>query len=268
MKVVEKKVRLGEIELACYLRGEGDEAVFMLMGLGGRAIDWGEVVPGALANRYRVITLDNRGTGKSSKPRGTYSIDVMADDAVGVLGRLGVSRTNIVGLSMGGLIAQSMALRYPDLVEKLVLISTGPGGNGMVAPGLDIARLLVPPRGQPASVTIGNTMRAITAPGFADKHPDVIDQLVSLALAQPTPVRTFLSQYQAVRSSDLTARLSEIRATALVIHGDRDPLVPCSNGEVLAAGIPGARIHPLPGCGHLAMWEQPEELIRLLLDFF
>ena len=268
MEITEKKVTLGEIEIACYLRGEGDETVLMLMGLGGRAADWGDAVPDGLARRYRVITLDNRGTGASSKPRGTYPIDRMADDAVGVLGSLGVRRVHLVGLSMGGLIAQSMALRYPDLVGKLVLLSTGPGGGEMVASGLDIARLLVPPRGQPAAVTVRNTMRAIAAPGFADAHPDEIDRLVSIAMAQPTPVRTFLSHYQAVRSTDFTARLKEIRAGTLVIHGDRDPLVPFSNGENLAAGIPGARFHALPGCGHLAMWEQSEELARILLDFF
>ena len=137
----------------------------------------------------------------------------------------------------------------------------------MVASGLDIARLLVPPRGQPAAVTVRNTMRAIAAPGFADAHPDQIEQLVSIALAQPTPVRTFLSQYQAVRSTDLTARLREIRAGTLVIHGDRDPLVPFSNGEILAGGIPGARFHALSRCGHLAMWEKPGELLGVLLDF-
>jgi len=127
---------------------------------------------------------------------------------------------------------------------------------------------LIPDLRQSPEEITRRAMRVITAPGFADAHPHVIEEIVATAMRAVTPQFAFARQMQAVLASDRYAQLRDITMPTLVIHGDADPLVPFANGELLAQRIPGARLHRLAGCGHLAMWEQPAELSAALLEFF
>ena len=258
-------VDVNGVNLAYYVVGEG-APVLMIQGLGGRAADWG-TIPRALSRRYQAITFDNRGTGKSDKPDVEYSLAGMADEAIAVLNALGHQRAHVVGLSMGGMIAQLVALQHPESVDHLVLISTTPGGSRTVAPTPAAMLALIPDFSRPPEEVVRNSMRAITAPGFADAHPEVIGEIVATALAAPTPQFVFARQMAAIMASDRSADLHTIEKPTLVVHGDADALVPHANGVILAEGIPGARLLTLRGCGHLAMWEQPVELSRALLEF-
>jgi pimeloyl-ACP methyl ester carboxylesterase len=259
--------RCGHVNLSYYVDGSGPP-VLLIMGLGGRGTDWNPAFVTAMAPRFEMIRFDNRGTGKSDCPEEAYSLEVMADEAVGVLDTLGRERAHVVGVSMGGMIAQLVALRHPDRVNRLVLIATHAGGASVTPPTPAAMAVLMGDRSRPPAELVRDSMVTITAPGFAARHPEAIDAIVANAVAQPTPLASFARQMQAIMDSDRRTRLSEIRAPTLVVHGTDDPLVPHPNGELLAREIPGARLATLPGCGHMPMWECPSELVRTLSSFF
>jgi pimeloyl-ACP methyl ester carboxylesterase len=259
--------RVGNVNLSYYVDGSGPP-VLLIMGLGGRGTDWNPAFIAAMAPRFEMIRFDNRGTGRSDRPDETYSLDVMADEAVGILDVLGRTRAHVVGVSMGGMIAQLVALRHPARVDRLVLIATHAGGATVTMPTpAAMATLMGDPTRPPADI-VRDAMTTITAPGFAARHPEAIDAIVANAVAQPTPPASFARQMQAIMESDRTTRLRDIRTPTLVVHGSDDPLVPYPNGELLAREIPGARLVTLPGCGHMPMWECPTELVRALSSFF
>jgi 3-oxoadipate enol-lactonase len=259
--------RVGHVNLAYYVDGSGPP-VLCIMGLGGRGTDWNPAFVGAMAPRFEMIRFDNRGTGGSDRPEEPYSLEVMADEAVGILDAVGRGRAHVVGVSMGGMIAQLVALRHPTRVERLVLIATHTGGPSVVPPTPAAMGALMADRSRPPDVIAREAMTTITAPGFAARHPEAIEALVANAVRQPTPPASFARQMQAILASDRSPRLADIHAPTLVIHGTDDPLVPYANGEHLARGIPGARLLTLAGCGHLPMWERPADLVRELSSFF
>jgi pimeloyl-ACP methyl ester carboxylesterase len=259
-------VRVGDVGIAYEVRGAGPTVLF-IMGLGGRGADWNDAFLARFGDRYEAVTLDNRGTGASDKPDGPYSLEVMADEAVAVLDAIGRPRAHVVGISMGGMIAQLVALRHPARVASLALIATHVGGRGVTPPTPAAAAALVADRSRPPRDVVRDAMTAIAAPGFAARNPAAIDAIVALAVAQPTPPAAFVRQFQAILASDRSAQLGRISAPTLVVHGTEDPLIPPANGAVLARAIPGARLVELPGCGHLPMWERPAELAHALDAF-
>ena len=258
--------RVQGVGIAYDVRGSGPTALF-IMGLGGRATDWNDAFLARLTPHLEVVTFDNRGTGKSDRPEDGYTLDVMADEAIGVLDALDRPRAHVIGISMGGMIAQMVALRHPTRVARLVLIATHGGGPTVVPPTPEAMAALTLDRSRPAREVVRSSMTAITAPGFAARTPEAIEALIALAEAQPTPAMTFARQMTAILGSNRMARLGSIAAPTLVMHGSEDPLVPPANGAAIARAIPGARLLELPGCGHLPMWECPRRLADELLNF-
>lgn len=254
------------IRIAYEVRGSGPTALF-IMGLGGRAADWNDAFLRELAPHLEVVTFDNRGTGGSDRPDEEYTLEAMADEAVGVLDALDRPRAHVIGISMGGMIAQLVALRHPGRVARLVLIATHAGGRTVVPPTPTAMQALMPDRSRPPAEIVRTSMTAITAPGFAEREPAAIEALVALAVAQPTPQMTFARQMSAILASDRLERLGTITAPTLVAHGSEDPLVPPANGAAIARAVPGARLVELPGCGHLPMWECPHRLANEVLQF-
>ena len=259
--------QVGRVRLEYYVDGSGPP-VLMIMGLGGRGTDWNPAFIRLLSPDYELIRFDNRGTGRSARPEESYSLDGMADEAIGILDVVGRARAHVLGVSMGGMIAQLVALRHPERVDRLVLIATHAGGKTVTPPTPAALRVLMGDgSGSTAEITRA-AMTTITAPGFAARHPEAIDAMVANAVALPTPTATFARQMQAIMTSDRTDRLAHIQAPTLVVHGDADPLVPHPNGELLARHIPAARLVTLPGCGHMPMWERPDVLAETLRTFF
>jgi len=237
------------------------------MGLGGRAVDWGESFPRALAEHYRVILFDNRGTGASSKPDQVWTLEDMASDALCVLDALGLSRAHVVGFSMGGMIGQLIALNHRERCDRLVLVSTHFGGHEAIMPGPELQPVFQPLPGTPVDVVARQALGLITAPGFASANPAAIDTLVAYAVAEPTSRRAFGAQLQAILTSDRSSRVRDIRVPTLIVHGDLDPLIPVQNGRMLAERIPDARLAILEGSGHMPMWEAPEALLLTVRSF-
>lgn len=263
--------RSGELDVAYTVEGEGPEAVLLIMGLGQRSADWGPRFVQALGSAFRVIRFDNRGTGQSGFEGGGFSLEDMAGDAIAVLDAVGVSRAHVVGFSMGGMIAQLLAIDHPDRVGRLVLMSTHFGGPGVVGPTPAAQALFEPAEfhrvGKDPAAMMRRTVEIVAAPGFAKRAPEAVDFLGACAHAEPTRPSAFMAQMQAILMSDRAARLAEIAQTTMVIHGDQDSLIPVENGRMLADKIPGAKLVLLEDCGHFPMHEQPVRLETALVDF-
>lgn len=261
----------GDLDIAYRVEGDGDETVLLVMGLGGRAADWGVAFPRGLAERYRVVRFDNRGIGASSKAPGGYGLDDLARDAVAVLDALAVERAHVIGISMGGMIAQLLGLDHAHRVDRLVLLSTHYGGFRLVPPHPDALALFDPAtflaRGADPAAMMRHTLSVITAPGFVTRAPEAVEALLSYVRAQPTRPASFMAQLQAIFLSDRSERVRAITRPTLIVHGTHDKLVPVENGKNLAARIEGARLVLLEECGHMPMWEKPEALTRVIVDF-
>lgn len=223
--------------------------------------------PARLGAGRRLITLDNRGVGLSDAPIGPYRIDMMARDVLAVLGAAGVERASFFGVSMGGMIAQEVALLAPWRVERLILGCSHHGGDGQVlmAPG-DMQKL-APQRGRPAGDTLRALLELNFSATFMAQRPDVIDELIAYGLRHRMPHAGFMGQLGAITGHDTAGRLPSLRCPTLVLTGDADRLIPHENSRLLAALIPGAELRVLPGVGHMFWVEAPDEAARLIVDF-
>jgi len=261
----------GDVDVAYAVEGQGPQTVLLIMGLGGRALDWGVDFPAALAAEYRVVRVDNRGVGASPRAAGGYELSDLARDAVAVLDAVGAPKAHIIGISMGGMIAQLMALEHASRVDRLVLLSTHFGGPTVESPHPEALALFDPStflqRGKDPVEMFRHTLSVISAPGFVDRDSRAVASLLESVRLQPTHPGAFMAQLQAVLMSDRSELVRQIRHPTLVIHGNEDRLIPPSNGRALAERIPGARFALLEGCGHMPMWEKPRELSELVKDF-
>ncbi len=254
------------VRLAFEENGKGDP-VLLIMGYAARAAHWGEAFRDLLAGQYRIISFDNRGTGDSDKPTGQWSMMDMAEDALAVMKAAKVEKAHVVGISMGGMIAQELALTYPGYVCTLTLIATHSGGPDVVPPSRAAADALIQPdRTLPVAKMVENIWRTICAPGFLDP-PGRVEACLKLDLEKPTPPATLAHQAMAIAGSDRSGRLGEIRVPTLVITGMDDSLVPPANSIRLAALIPGSRRVQIAGCGHMVPLERPQELAEAVLEF-
>jgi pimeloyl-ACP methyl ester carboxylesterase len=243
--------------------------VLLLTGLASKRLGWYRQLP-VFGQTYRTIALDHRDVGDSDPADGPYTTGDQADDAAAVLRALGIEGAHVVGISMGGYIAQELAARHPALVRKLVLTGTSAGGPSHVPPAPEIAALLTQSReGMEIGELARRTYAVIMAPGYLDAHPDDAEHIMETARYRPQTLEAYLRQLQACLGHNMTDpdRLSQLRVPALVIHGDMDPLVPTANGLYLAAHLPDARLLLYGGVGHMAIVERAEEYNRDVLAF-
>ena len=245
--------------------GSGD-AVLLLSGLGYASWCWRDVTA-ELSARARAIAVDNRGTGRSDKPAGPYSIAMLADDAVEVLDALGVNEAHVVGHSMGGYIALTLALRHPARVHSLVLIATGAGGpTALPVPEQTLKSWHASSHLPPAEYA-RKTMPLSYAPGWAEANRDRFETHLKARLEFPTPPECWAAQFDACeRYLEEGIDAAGIRAPALVVHGTEDRVVPFANGESLAAALAGSRLVAVKGAGHLCFLERPLALSRIMVD--
>jgi 3-oxoadipate enol-lactonase len=248
--------------------GEGHPLI-LITGLGSTRLGWWKQI-GPFAKKLRVVNMDNRDAGDSGLGTGPYTIADMSEDVAGVIENLDLGRTHIVGISMGGMIAQELAIRHPELVDKLVLVATTAGGPASVNAKPEVAALLMRPEDEDLETHLRRTYPAITGEGYMAKHPEDLDQIVRNALAKPMSFESYLRQLGACAGhfrEGVADRLAQVRAPTLVVHGDCDPLIPYPNGKYLAEHIKGARLSTYEGVGHLVMIESPERFNHEVIEF-
>ncbi len=237
--------------------------LLLIMGLALSSSAW-DRLPELLSAHFRVLVFDNVGTGKSARVGRAYRMRDLADDAAAVLEAAGVQSAHVFGISMGGMIAQELALRHPLRVRSLALGCTFASWRRGKAPSwrtkLDLLLLNL---GRVSPKIVG---RLLVSSEWHARNPGAA--LEWLRRAEHTKVRYATAQMLAIARHHTLPRLSQIRAPTLVITGDADRLVPPQNSQVLARSIPGARLLMLPGAGHCFPLEREAETVQALRDHF
>ena len=223
---------------------------------------WNELAV-ALAPTFTVLRYDTRGHGKSSAPDGAYSFEQLAADVLGLLDALKIEHTHFVGLSMGGMIAQHLALLAPQRLHRLVIASSTSRVPPEAGPLWD-ERIAIA-RSQGCAGLVEGTLGRWFTPGFRAARPDLMARIAALIAA--TPVAGYVGCAEAIRRLDITDHLPAIAKPTLVVVGADDPGTPPAASEVIAAGIPGARLEIISSASHLCCIEQPELFNRLIRDF-
>ncbi len=243
-------VKAGGISLYYEAHGEG-EPLLLIMGYGSNSGHWFVILP-RLASRFNVIIFDNRGTGRSDKPDIPYTAEMMTGDITGLLDAIGIGAAHVFGVSMGGMIAQELALRHPGRVKKLVLGCTSCGGPRAIRSSPEAAAFLF----NPERARLSEEEKALsTVPwlwneDFIAKHPEAVRRYVTTTTQYPTPLYAYTCQANFILSLDTYDRLPQIKAPALVMCGARDRLIPPENSGILASRIPGAELVIFEKAGH------------------
>ncbi len=259
------RVGVNGVELH-YVEVGGGDPVLMIMGFGGDHLAWGFQVP-ALSARYRVIAFDNRGAGQSSVPDVPYSTRMMADDAVGLLDALGVERAHVIGASMGGMIAQEVALGHPGRVRSLQLHCTYARPDGYMQALMEAWRTMR------TKASPEEWLRTVAlwlfSPRTYNERPDFIEMVIQtgLASAHPFSLTGFLRQGEAVRGHDALDRLRGLTHPTLVSVAEDDVLVPPRFARELAAAVPAAELRVIEGAGHAYFWERADVFNAMCLEF-
>jgi 3-oxoadipate enol-lactonase len=246
----------GPVELHWESHGDGPP-VLLVMGLGLSGGAWWRTIP-VLARHFRVITFDNRGVGRSRSPTYAYTTEAMADDAASVLDVAEVERAHIYGFSLGGMVAQQLALRHAGRVESLVLGATHAGGPRAIAPDSEVLDFLRRRPALPHEEAAWASVPYNYGPLCRRRHGSRIAEDVARRLAHPFPAAAYSAQLYAARLHNCVGRLSRIEAPTLVVHGRGDRLIPVGNAELIASQIPDVRLEILEGCGHVYPTEHPD----------
>ncbi len=257
-------VTVNGIDLFYEALGDGEPLV-LVSGYTQDHTSWATALP-VFSKKYRTIVLDNRGSGQTVVPDRPFTIEDMADDISGLLDSLNIKKASVIGISLGGMIAQALAIRHPEKVKGLVLCSTGS-------------------RGSPRSKFVLGTLAEELAKGKIDHefyykmvfpllfsnnffaNPDMLKMVMSRTLASKVDPANILRQRQAIDTVDLTTRLGSIKAATLVVHGNEDILFPISYGRELATGIPKAKLVALEGGNHMAYAEMADKVIPQVMGF-
>jgi len=240
--------------------------LLLIRGIGSNLEHWYEQVP-IFSRQYQVIVFDNRGIGRSSDPGGPRSVKDMAEDAATVLRAAGAKRAHAMGLSMGGMIAQELALGWPELVGGLVLTATHCGGPNKILPTRETMALF-------DKLMSGKTLeeqmegrKCLFAPETLAQRPGVLARYAEVSAACLAPAEVMARQWEAIQGFDAYDRLPGITAPTLSLGGEEDRLIPPANAELLAARIPGAQLKLIPSAGHQLLIEQPDAANDAVLGF-
>jgi 3-oxoadipate enol-lactonase len=257
--------RNGPVALAYDIRGHGSPLV-LIQGVGVGRWGW-EPVTDRLAHRFQVITIDNRGSGASDTPPGHYSTRMMAEDVLAVLDHAGIQQASLVGTSLGGMIAQELALAHPERVDKLVLVATIPGGPRSRPMPRGTTYLFASAPFMTSQAKLREFIQKTLRPATLRRRPRIARRLAARKLAHPQSESAWRAQIAAGMLFNPLGRQRRITQPTLVVQGTADQVVAPGNAEVLAGLLPNARVQRFHGAGHLLYWEQPRRFVRVVTDF-
>jgi 3-oxoadipate enol-lactonase len=249
-----------------YERAGAGEPLLLIQGMSGTHLSWGEPFVQDLERDFAVVAYDHRGIGRSDPVSGPFSIAELAEDAVGVLDELGWETAHVLGISMGGMVAQELALRHGDRVRTLALGCTYCGGAGSaLASEATLQKLAAAMMSGNRELAFRTGFEVNVSAAFAARE-GAYETFREMAQSLPAPVPVIMLQMQAIATHDTSARLPSLEVPTLVVHGDEDGMLPIQNGRMIASLIPGARLEVLEGVGHMFWWEQPERSAGLVRE--
>ena len=248
------------------IHGQGDP-LFLIMGLRRNAEWWYRQTP-FLSEHFKVIAFDNRGAGRSDKPKMDYSIRLFADDTAALMEALKIKKANVLGISMGGYIAQELAINYPDKVRRLILGCTSCGGKRAVLMSQEIKKKFEAVEGLTPEEILNNNMDIYFSDEFIQEHPEKIEEFMEISFRHPQPPEFFDRQFAACLKHDTADRLHIISVPTLIMAGDDDPLVPSENSQILKDLMPAAELFFFPGLRHCFFIEAATAFNEKAVAFF
>jgi 3-oxoadipate enol-lactonase len=267
---VTRYARSGDLRIAYELRvpvvARRRPWLVLVQGLGFDRTGW-EPILAPLQRRFRLILIDNRGSGDSDPSPQPFQVAQMAKDVIAVLDHAGIATAHMLGISLGGMIAQELAAEHPDRVDALVLAATTPRlRSGYPVPRESMALFAAGPFLSGEAKGHRHVTNALAAETVRDR-PEVVEHLVAHVAARPTSPRA--ASGQAIAGAGYVSRHGPeaIRARTLVLHGDADTVVDPRNGRMLASRIPDAQLQSFPGLGHLMFWEDPDAFAAAVTSF-
>jgi pimeloyl-ACP methyl ester carboxylesterase len=257
-------IKVKDIQIYYEIYGTGAQTLTLIRGLGADLSTWFPQIP-ELSKHFRTLVFDNRGAGRTDKPDAPYSIRQMADDTNGLLEALSIRRTALLGISMGGMIAQEFAIHFPDKLSSLILGCTTFGGSESVPPPHETFMAIL------AGVDADEKKRqlqerAIFCDDTIARHRDVIVAYAAAKSHFPIPPDSLARQADAIRRHNTASCLGQIQTPTLIMTGTDDRLIPPENSRLIAMRIRGAILKEVPG-GHLFMAEYPDVFNRAVIEF-
>jgi 3-oxoadipate enol-lactonase len=238
----------------------------LIQGMGFDRFGWEPVLPN-LRRHFRLVLVDNRGCGRSDRPAGLFAVADMAGDIVAVLDAAGIRRAHVLGASLGGMVAQELAVTHSERVDGLVLACTTPGWPFAYPMPDASVRLILATAGLAAEVARRRHIENALSARTVQDHPELVDQLIELQGSQPADPRARSAQAAAGALYAGRLRQARIGARTLVLHGGADTVVDPRNGRLLADRIPDARLVTFPDLGHLLFWEDPDGFTDAVTSF-
>lgn len=245
--------------------GEGYPAL-LISGLGFGRWSWFKQVP-ELSKHFRTISFDLRNVGHLDEDQGAYSVANLAAHAAALLDHLEIERAHILGTSLGGFVAQELALQRPDLVDRLVLISTSYGGSESEPMSMSTLGRMLGWGATDRQDAVSRGLEVAVAKDYPDSHPEEFGRMVGWRIADSPPLSEYNKQLVAGARFDASRSMEEIEAPALVLHGSEDRVIPTSNAASLAERLPDAKLRVLENAGHLVFVERSEETNQEILAF-
>ena len=262
----------GEVNLDSGLKihyqtwGEKGPVILLIAGWGNRLEVW-EPLAEKLSGSYRLVAFDARGIGRSGDSDAPYSTASMADEAAGLMEKLGYQHYNVAGISLGSFVAQKLTAKYSARVERLVLIATSLGGAEHVPPDQEVLGFFMRAGTMTPEALAREGIELALYPEYYAAHPDEIEAMVQARIAHPTSQKTLLRQGQAAMMSDHGKDAREIETPTLVIHGEADRLVPIANGRKTHEALPNSTFVSLPKSGHVSIVDQTAAVAKAMSDF-
>ena len=247
------------------IHGQGDSLV-LIMGLRRNVEWWYRQIP-ALSRHFQVIAFDNRGAGRSDKPVMEYSMQLFAQDTAALMETLDVPDAHILGVSMGGYIAQELALNYPSKVRSLVLGCTGCGGDRAVIMSPERMEKFTANKGLKPEEILRKDMDIYFSDHYVSQNPEKIEEFVEISMRHYQPADAFFRQFDACQRHDTGDRLNHLSLPTLIMTGDDDPLVPPQNSHILKKLIAGAELSVFAGGRHCFFIESADGFNQKTVDF-
>jgi 3-oxoadipate enol-lactonase len=224
---------------------------------------WGEELLGGLEDGFDIVAYDHRGIGRGDRAEGPFSTADLADDAAAVIASAGWQAANVVGISLGGMVAQELALRHPQMVSSLTIgASTAGGPEGLIS---ETSRRMVEALAtRDVEHSTRTSFEANLSRRFAEEVPGAFELYCSRSLAVKVPVPVILFQWEAALAHDAADRVGGITAPTQILHGTADAGIPVVNAHQLSRLMPNARLELFDGAGHLFWWEDPERAVKVI----